>query len=294
MELFGLPLNFVLSQIVVGLVNGSFYAILSLGLAVIFGMLNIVNFVHGAIYMLGALLAWLLLTRAEVGYWWSLLIVPPIIGILGCILERTLLRRLYKIDHVFGILLTLGLAYIIEGLARYQFGVAGMAFPSPPEFSGAYNLGFMRLPKYRVWVILASVVVCLTTWAIIEKTRLGSYLRAATENPAIARTFGINVSLLVTLTYGLGVALAGFAGVLAAPIYQVSPIMAHSLIIVVFAIVVIGGMGSILGSIVTGLLLGLIEGITRAYWPQGSTVVIFIVMILVLILRPSGLFGKEG
>lgn len=293
MELFGLPLPVVMGQIVVGLVNGSFYAILSLGLAVIFGMLNIVNFVHGAIYMLGALLAWLLLTKLGVGYWWSLLLVPLAIGAFGCVLERTMLRRLYKIDHVFGILLTLGLAYIIEGLARYWFGAAGMSFAAPAEFAGAYNLGFMRLPKYRVWVIVASLVVCFATWAMIEKTKLGAYLRASTENPAIARSFGINVSVLVMLIYGLGVALAGFAGVLAAPIYQVSPIMGHSLIIVVFAIVVIGGMGSILGSIVTGLFLGLVEGITRAYWPEASTVVIFVVMILVLILRPSGLFGKE-
>ncbi|WP_234266914.1 branched-chain amino acid ABC transporter permease [Hydrogenophaga sp. NFH-34] len=293
MEFFGLPLPVVMGQIVVGLVNGSFYAILSLGLAVIFGMLNIVNFVHGAIYMLGALLAWLLLTKLGVSYWWSLLIVPLLIGAFGCVLERTMLRRLYQIDHVFGILLTLGLAYIIEGLARYWFGAAGMSFDAPEAFSGAYNLGFMRLPKYRVWVIVASLVVCFATWAMIEKTKLGAYLRASTENPAIARSFGINVSVLVTLTYGLGVALAGFAGVLAAPIYQVSPIMGHSLIIVVFAIVVIGGMGSILGSIITGLFLGLVEGLTRAYWPEASTVVIFVVMILVLILRPSGLFGKE-
>jgi len=293
MELFGLPLPVVMGQIVVGLVNGSFYAILSLGLAVIFGMLNIVNFVHGAIYMLGALLAWLLLTRLGIGYWWSLLLVPLIIGAFGCVLERTMLRRLYKIDHVFGILLTLGLAYIIEGLARYWFGAAGMSFDTPEELTKVYKLGFMRLPQYRLWVIVVSLTVCFATWAIIEKTRLGAYLRAATENPAVARSFGINVSLLVTLTYGLGVALAGFAGVLAAPIYQVSPIMGHSLIIIVFAIVVIGGMGSILGSILTGLALGLVEGITRAYWPEASSVVIFVVMILVLILRPSGLFGKE-
>ncbi|ELA01311.1 branched-chain amino acid ABC transporter permease [Cupriavidus metallidurans] len=293
MEIFGLPFPVLMGQIVVGLVNGCFYAVLSLGLAVIFGMLNIVNFVHGAIYMLGALLAWLLLDKLGVSYWYSLIIVPLLIGAVGCALERTMLRRLYRIDHVFGILLTLGLAYIIEGLARYWFGAAGMAFSAPPQFAGTFDMGFMRLPKYRVWVIVISLAVCLSTWALIERTRLGSYLRAATENPAIARTFGINVSVLVTLTYGLGVALAGFAGVLAAPIYQVSPIMGSSLIIVVFAVVVIGGMGSILGSILTGLLLGLVEGVTRAYWPEASAVVIFIVMILVLILRPSGLFGKE-
>lgn len=293
MEIFGMPLPVVMGQLVVGLVNGSFYAVLSLGLAVIFGMLNIVNFVHGAIYMLGALLAWLLLTRLGIGYWYSLILVPLIIGAFGCLLERTLLRRLYQIDHVFGILLTLGLAYIIEGLARYWFGAAGMSFAAPEQLTGSTNLGFMRLPTYRLWVIFASLAVCLATWIVIEKTKLGSYLRAATENPAIARTFGINVSLLVTLTYGLGVALAGFAGVLAAPIYQVSPIMGHSLIIVVFAVVVIGGMGSILGAILSGLLLGLVEGITRAFWPEASSVVIFVVMILVLLVRPSGLFGKE-
>lgn len=293
MEIFGMPLPVVMGQLVVGLVNGSFYAVLSLGLAVIFGMLNIVNFVHGAIYMLGALVAWLLLTRLGVGYWYSLILVPLIIGAFGCLLERTLLRRLYRIDPVFGILLTLGLAYIIEGLARYWFGAAGMSFAAPEQLTGSADLGFMRLPKYRLWVIFASLAVCLATWAVIEKTKLGSYLRASTENPAIARTFGINVSMLVTLTYGLGVALAGFAGVLAAPIYQVSPIMGHDLIIVVFAVIVIGGMGSILGSILSGLLLGLVEGITRAFWPEASSVVIFVVMILVLIVRPSGLFGKE-
>lgn len=293
MEIFGMPLPVVMGQLVVGLVNGSFYAVLSLGLAVIFGMLNIVNFAHGAIYMLGALVAWLLLTRLGVGYWYSLILVPLIIGAFGCLLERTLLRRLYRIDPVFGILLTLGLAYIIEGLARYWFGAAGMSFAAPEQLTGSADLGFMRLPKYRLWVIFASLAVCLATWAVIEKTKLGSYLRASTENPAIARTFGINVSMLVTLTYGLGVALAGFAGVLAAPIYQVSPIMGHDLIIVVFAVIVIGGMGSILGSILSGLLLGLVEGITRAFWPEASSVVIFVVMILVLIVRPSGLFGKE-
>ena len=293
MEIFGMPLSVLMAQLVVGLVNGSFYAILSLGLAVIFGMLNIVNFAHGAIYMLGALLAWLLLTRLDIGYWYALILVPLIIGAFGCLLERTLLRQLYRIDHVFGILLTLGLAYIIEGLARHWFGAAGMPYETPVQLAGSVNLGFMRLPRYRLWVIFASLTVCLTTWAIIEKTKLGSYLRAATENPSIARTFGINVSLLVTLTYGLGVALAGFAGILAAPIYQVSPIMGHSLIIVVFAVVVIGGMGSILGSILTGMMLGIVEGLTRAFWPEASTVVIFVVMIMVLIVRPAGLFGKE-
>ena len=293
MELFGLPLPVVMGQLLVGVVNGSFYAVLSLGLAVIFGMLNIVNFVHGAIYMLGALLSWLLLTKLGIGYWYALVLVPLIIGALGCVVERTLLRKIYKLDHVFGILITLGLAYIIEGLSRYWFGVAGMAYTPPEILRGAVDLGFMRMPKYRLWVIVASLVTCLAVWLLIEKTKLGAYLRASTENPAITRSFGINVSLLVTLTYGFGVALAGFAGVLAAPVYQVSPIMGHSLIVVVFAVVVIGGMGSILGSILTGLLLGVVEGLTRAYWPQGSSVVIFIVMVLVLIVRPNGLFGKE-
>lgn len=293
MELFGLPLPVVMGQLMVGVVNGSFYAVLSLGLAVIFGMLNIVNFVHGAIYMLGALLSWLLLTKLGIGYWYALVLVPLIIGALGCVVERTLLRKIYKLDHVFGILITLGLAYIIEGLARYWFGVAGMAYTPPELLRGVVDLGFMRMPKYRLWVIVASLATCLAVWLLIEKTKLGAYLRASTENPAITRSFGINVSLLVTLTYGFGVALAGFAGVLAAPVYQVSPIMGHSLIVVVFAVVVIGGMGSILGSILTGLFLGVIEGLTRAYWPQGSSVVIFIVMVLVLIVRPSGLFGKE-
>lgn len=293
MDLFGLPMPVVMGQLMVGVVNGSFYAVLSLGLAVIFGMLNIVNFVHGAIYMLGALFSWLLLTRLGIGYWYSLILIPLIIGAIGCVIERTMLRKIYKLDHVFGILITLGIAYVIEGLARYWFGVAGMAYTPPELLRGTVDLGFMRMPKYRLWVILASLTVCFAVWLLIEKTKLGAYLRASTENPAITRTFGINVSLLVTLTYGFGVALAGFAGVLAAPIYQVSPLMGHSLIVVVFAVVVIGGMGSIMGSIVTGLMLGVIEGLTRAYWPQGSSVVIFIVMILVLIVRPSGLFGKE-
>ncbi|AWB32779.1 branched-chain amino acid ABC transporter permease [Orrella marina] len=293
MDLFGLPMPVVMGQLMVGVVNGSFYAVLSLGLAVIFGMLNIVNFVHGAIYMLGALLSWLLLTKLGIGYWYSLLLIPLIIGAIGCVIERTMLRKIYKLDHVFGILITLGIAYVIEGLARYWFGVAGMAYTSPEILRGTVDLGFMRMPKYRLWVIVASLTVCFSVWILIEKTKLGAYLRASTENPAITRSFGINVSLLVTLTYGFGVALAGFAGVLAAPIYQVSPLMGHSLIVVVFAVVVIGGMGSIMGSIVTGLSLGVIEGLTRAYWPQGSSVVIFIVMILVLIVRPSGLFGKE-
>lgn len=293
MDLFGLPMPVVMGQLMVGVVNGSFYAVLSLGLAVIFGMLNIVNFVHGAIYMLGALFSWLLLTKLGIGYWYSLILIPLIIGAIGCVIERTMLRKIYKLDHVFGILITLGIAYVIEGLARYWFGVAGMAYTPPELLRGTVDLGFMRMPKYRLWVILASLSMCLVVWLLIEKTRLGAYLRASTENPAITRSFGINVSLLVTLTYGFGVALAGFAGVLAAPIYQVSPLMGHSLIVVVFAVVVIGGMGSIMGSIITGLFLGVIEGLTRAYWPQGSSVVIFIVMILVLIVRPSGLFGKE-
>lgn len=293
MEIFGLSVSLLMGQIVIGLVNGSFYAILCLGLSIIFGMLNIVNFVHGAIYMLGALLAWILLNYFNIGYWYSLLLVPLMVGAFGCLIEIFLLRKLYKLDHVFGILLTLGLAYIIEGLSRYWFGSAGMTFSTPEVFKGVFNLGFMRLPKYRVWVIFASLLICFLVWYGIEKTKLGSYLRASTENPSITKTFGVNVALLVTLTYGLGTALAAFAGVLAAPISQVSPIMGNNIIIIVFAIVVIGGMGSIIGSIVTGLSLGVIEGLTKAYFPEASTVVIFIVMIIMLVIRPSGLFGKE-
>lgn len=293
MDIFGLPLPVVMGQIVAGLVNGSFYALLCMGLAIIFGMLNIVNFAHGALYMLGALFSWLLLQKLSIDYWAALIIAPIIVGIASAFIERLFLRKLYNIDHVFGILFTLGLAYIIEGLARYWFGSAGMSYPTPEAFRGIYNFGLVRLPKYRLWVIVISLSICFLTWAVIEKTKLGSYLRASTENPTITQTFGINVSLLVTITYGFGTALAALGGVLAAPIYQVTSVMGESIIIIVFAIVVIGGLGSIMGAIISGLMLGVIEGLTRAYWPEASSVVIFVVMVLVLIFRPTGLFGRE-
>lgn len=293
MDIFGLPLPVVMGQLVAGLVNGSFYALLCMGLAIIFGMLNIVNFAHGALYMLGALFSWMFLNWFSISYWPALILVPLVVGVLSAVIEKLFLRKLYKIDHVFGILFTLGMAYIIEGVARYWFGSAGMSYPSPDIFKGIYNLGFMRLPKYRLWVIVVSLTVCLITWTVIEKTKLGSYLRASTENPTITQTFGINVSLLITITYGFGAALAAFGGVLAAPVYQVTPIMGESIIIIVFAIVVIGGMGSIMGAIISGLMLGVVEGLTRAYWPEASSVVIFVVMVLVLVFKPTGLFGKE-
>ncbi|HEX8963745.1 MAG TPA: branched-chain amino acid ABC transporter permease [Rhodocyclaceae bacterium] len=276
-----------------GLVNGSFYAVLSLGLAVIFGMLNIINFAHGALYMTGAFLAWMALNYLGLGYWWSLLLVPLAVGAIGVAIERLLLQWLYKLDHLYGLLLTFGLALIIEGIFRDQYGISGLPYDIPDQLSGAYNLGFMFLPKYRAWVIVASLAVCFATWFMIEKTRLGAYLRAATENPKLTQAFGINVPLMVMLTYGFGVALAGFAGVLAAPATQVNPLMGSNLIIVVFAVVVIGGMGSILGSIVTGLGLGVIEGLTKVYYPEASATVVFIIMVIVLMLRPAGLFGRE-
>ncbi|MBI4986137.1 MAG: branched-chain amino acid ABC transporter permease [Rhodocyclales bacterium] len=282
-----------MGQLMLGLVNGSFYAMLSLGLAVIFGMLNIINFAHGALYMMGAFFAWFGLTYWGIGYWQSLLLVPLAVGAVGVVIERSLLQWLYKLDHLYGLLLTFGLALIIEGLFRAQFGVSGQPYQIPDELSGAFNLGFMFLPKYRAWVIVSSLAVCLTTWYVIEKTRLGGYLRAATENPKLTQAFGINVPLLVMLTYGFGVALAGFAGVLAAPAFQVNPLMGSNLIIGVFAVVVIGGMGSILGSIVTGLGLGLIEGLTKVFYPEASATVVFIIMVIVLMVRPAGLFGKE-
>jgi branched-chain amino acid transport system permease protein len=276
-----------------GLVNGSFYAILSLGLAVIFGMLNIINFAHGAMYMMGAFLAWMGLTYWGIDYWWALVLVPLAIGVIGMIMERAMLQWLYKLDHLYGLLLTFGLALIIEGLFRDQYGVSGLPYDIPEALTGALDLGFMYLPKYRAWVILASLVVCFSTWFVIEKTRLGAYLRAATENPALTQAFGINVPLMVMLTYGFGVALAGFAGVLAAPAFQVNPLMGSHLIIVVFAVVVIGGMGSILGSIVTGLSLGVIEGLAKVFYPEASATVVFVIMAAVLMVRPAGLFGRE-
>ena len=292
MEIFGVPLQALYGQVMVGLVNGSFYALLSLGLAVIFGMLNVVNFVHGALYMLGAVAAWLLLTRLGINYWLALILAPLIVGLFGCLIEMTLLRPLYKVDHVYGMLLTLGLAYVIEGLARYWMGVSGKPFQVPEALAGSVDIGFMMLPIYRAWVITISLLVCLGTWLVIERTRLGAYLRAATENPGMTRAFGINVPRMITLTYGFGAALAAFGGVLAAPLYQVSPIMGSNLVIVVFAIVVIGGMGSILGAVVTGLGLGLLEGLCRVYFPEASSSVVFLAMIVVLLTRPTGLFGR--
>jgi branched-chain amino acid transport system permease protein len=292
-EIFGVPVQALMGQLMLGLVNGSFYAVLSLGLAVIFGMLNIINFAHGALYMMGAMLAWMGMNYLGLGYWWSLLLAPPVVGLVGIIIERTMLQWLYKLDHLYGLLLTFGLALILEGAFRSQYGVSGQPYSIPEELSGAFNLGFMFLPKYRGWVILSSLVVCIGTWFMIEKTRLGAYLRAATENPRLTQAFGINVPLMVMLTYGFGVALAGFAGVLAAPALQVSPLMGSNLIIIVFAVVVIGGMGSILGSIITGLGLGVIEGLTKVFYPQASSTVVFIIMVIVLLTRPAGLFGRE-
>lgn len=293
MEIFGKPPPMLLGQLLLGLVNGSFYAILSLGLAVIFGMLNIINFAHGALYMMGAFLAWIGLTYFGVGYWWALLLAPLTVGVLGIVIERALLQWLYKLDHLYGLLLTFGVALIIEGMFRYFYGVSGQPYPVPELLSGASDLGFMILPNYRAWVVVASLVVCLATWFFIERTRLGAYLRAGTENPKLTQAFGINVPLMVTLTYGFGVALAAFAGVLAAPVIQVSPLMGSNLIIVVFAVVVIGGMGSILGSIFTGLGLGVIEGFTKVFYPEASNTVVFVIMAIVLLLRPAGLFGRE-
>ena len=293
-ELLGIPPQALFGQLLLGLINGSFYAVLSLGLAVIFGLLNIINFTHGAQYMLGAFGAWMLLNYLGLGYWWAIFIIPPVVGLTGIIIERLLIRRLYHLDHLYGLLLTFGLALIMVGVFRQAYGVSGLPYAPPALLSGGNNLGFMYLPNSRAWVIVASLVVCLATWFLIEKTRLGAYLRAATENPTLVGAFGINVPLLITLTYGFGVALAGFAGVLAAPIYAVNPNMGADLIIVVFAVVVIGGMGSILGSIVTGVGLGLIEGLTRVFYPEGSAVVIFVIMALVLLVKPAGLFGRTA
>ncbi|MBK9021100.1 MAG: branched-chain amino acid ABC transporter permease [Sulfuritalea sp.] len=292
-EIFGVPIQALFGQLMLGLVNGSFYAVLSLGLAVIFGMLNIINFAHGALYMTGAMLAWIFLEYLGVGYWWSLVLAPICVGLIGIVIERLMLQWLYKLDHLYGLLLTFGLALMIEGLFRDLYGVAGQPYSIPEELSGAFNLGFMFLPKYRAWIVVASLTVCLLTWYMIEKTRLGAYLRAATENPKLTQAFGINVPLMVMLTYGFGVGLAGFAGVLAAPASQVGPLMGSNLIIVVFAVVVIGGMGSILGSVVTGLGLGIIEGMTKVFWPEASATVVFMIMAVVLMIRPAGLFGRE-
>ena len=290
--MFGIPSQALLGQLLLGLINGAFYAMLSLGLAVIFGLLNLINFAHGAQYMMGAFVAWFLLQYAGLGYWPALLIAPMVLGVFGMVLERTMLRHLYQLDHLYGLLLTFGLALMLQGLFRNQFGSSGQPYPVPAALQGGQNLGFMFLPNYRAWVIAFSLAVCLTTWYVIERTRLGSYLRAATENPTLVRAFGINVPRLITLTYGAGVGLAALAGVLAAPIYQVNPLMGADLIIVVFAVVVIGGMGSILGSIVTGFALGVVEGLTKVFYPQASNTVIFVIMTIVLLLKPAGLFGR--
>ena len=291
-EIFGVPSNALFAQLLVGLINGSFYALLSLGLAVIFGMLNIINFSHGAQYMLGAFVAFFLLRDLGLGYWPALIIAPVVVGISGIIIERTMLQWLYKLDHLYGLLLTFGLALIFEGVFRNYFGSSGQPYGIPELLQGGVDLGFMRLPIYRGWVVAASLVVCLATWFVIERTKLGSYLRAATENPTLVRAFGINVPRMITLTYGFGVALAALAGVMAAPIYNVSPQMGADLIIVVFAVVVIGGMGSIMGAIVTGFGLGVIEGLTKVFFPEASNTVIFIIMAIVLLIRPAGLFGR--
>jgi branched-chain amino acid transport system permease protein len=292
-EIFGVPSQALFGQLLIGLINGSFYALLSLGLAVIFGLLNIINFTHGAQYMMGAFVAYLLLNKLGLGYWAALAVVPLVVGATGVVIERLMLSRLYKLDHLYGLLLTFGLALIIQGLFRNEYGSSGLPYTMPEQLRGGQNLGFMFLPNYRVWVIVASLTVCLGTWFVIEKTKLGSYLRAATENPALVQAFGVNVPRMITLTYGFGVGLAALAGVMAAPIYQVSPQMGGDLIIVVFAVVVIGGMGSIMGSIVTGFGLGLIEGLTKVFYPEASNTVIFIIMAIVLLLRPAGLFGTQ-
>ncbi|HSI54674.1 MAG TPA: branched-chain amino acid ABC transporter permease [Ramlibacter sp.] len=294
MEIFGIPLQAFLGQLMLGLVNGAFYAMLSLGLAVIFGLLDVVNFAHGALYMLGAFAAWIMLDLWGVNYWIALIAAPLVVGVLGVVIERTMLKRLYGLDPLYGLLLTFGLSLILEGIFRKLYGVSGQSYPVPDALAGATNLGFMILPNYRAWVVVASITICLGTWYLIERTRLGAYLRAGTENARLVQAFGINVPLMVMLTYGAGAALAAMAGVLAAPVIQVQPLMGSNLIIVVFAVVVIGGMGSILGSVVTGLGLGVIEGLTKVFYPEASNVVVFVIMAIVLVLRPAGLFGKEA
>ena len=294
MEIFGIPLQAFLGQLLLGLVNGAFYAMLSLGLAVIFGLLGIVNFAHGALYMLGAFAAWIMMDLLGINYWAALILAPLTVGVLGVAIERVFLKHLYKLDPLYGLLLTFGLSLIAEGIFRELYGVSGQSYPVPELLQGATNLGFMVLPNYRAWVVVASLVVCLGTWYLIERTRLGAYLRAGTENAPLVQAFGINVPMMVMLTYGAGAALAAFAGVLAAPIIQVNPLMGSNLIIVVFAVVVIGGMGSILGSVITGLGLGIIEGLTRVFYPEASSIVVFVIMVLVLMVKPAGLFGKEA
>jgi branched-chain amino acid transport system permease protein len=292
--IFGIPTPALFGQLLIGLINGSFYAMLSLGLAVIFGLLQVINFAHGALYMLGAFAAYLLLTYTGIGYWPALIIAPLLVGAVAVVIERVMLSRLYGLDPLYGLLLTFGLALIIEGVFRYWFGAAGKPYAPPALLTGGVNLGFMFMPIYRGWVVVASLAVCLGTWLLIEKTKLGAYLRAATENATLVQAFGVNVPRLLTLTYGFGAALAGLAGVLAAPVYQVSPLMGSNLIIVVFAVVVVGGMGSILGAIVTGYVLGILEGLTKVFYPEASSIVIFVVMAVVLLVRPAGLFGREA
>ena len=292
--IFGVPIQALMGQLLVGLINGSFYAMLSLGLAVIFGLLRIINFAHGAQYMLGAFAGYLLLGYGGIGFWPSLVLAPLIVGLTGALIERLALSRLYDLDHLYGLLFTFGLALVLEGTFRYYFGASGQPYAPPPQLAGGTNLGFMFLPNYRAWVVAASLGVCLATWFVIERTKLGAYLRAATENPTLVRAFGINVPLMITLTYGFGAALAAFAGVMAAPIYNVSPQMGSSLIIVVFAVVVIGGMGSIIGAVVTGFGLGIVEGLTKVFFPEASNTVIFVIMAIVLLVRPAGLFGRRA
>jgi branched-chain amino acid transport system permease protein len=292
-EIFGVPTQALFGQLLIGLINGSFYALLSLGLAVIFGLLNIINFTHGAQYMMGAFVAYLLLNKLGINYWWALLVTPIVVGATGMVIERLMLARLYKLDHLYGLLLTFGLALIIQGLFRNEYGSSGQPYAIPEQLTGAQNLGFMFLPNYRAWVVFASLVICLATWYVVERTKLGAYLRAATENPSLVQAFGVNVPRMVTLTYGFGVGLAALAGVMAAPIYQVSPQMGADLIIVVFAVVVIGGMGSIMGAILTGFGLGIIEGLTKVFYPEASNTVIFVIMVIVLLLKPAGLFGTQ-
>ena len=283
----------MMSQLLLGLVNGSFYAMLSLGLAVIFGLLNVINFAHGALFMMGAVVTWMAMNYLGLNYWLMLVLAPLVVGVFGVLIERLLLRWIYKLDHLYGLLLTLGLTLVVEGVFRSVYGVSGLGYDTPELLEGATNLGFMIMPNYRAWVVVASVVVCIATWYVIEKTKLGAYLRAGTENPRLVEAFGVNVPVMITLTYAFGAALAAFAGVLAAPIYQVSPLMGQNLIIVVFAVVVIGGMGSIMGSILTGLGLGVVEGLTKVFYPEASSTVVFVIMAIVLLIRPAGLFGKE-
>jgi branched-chain amino acid transport system permease protein len=293
MEIFGIPSQVLFGQLLIGLINGAFYAILSLGLAIIFGVLRIINFAHGAQYMLGAFAAWMALYYLGLNYWIALIVSPIVVGLLGMAFERTMLRRLYRFDHLYGLLLTFGIALVVEGLFSNFYGVSGKPYSIPEALGGGTNLGFMFLPNYRAWVVVASLVVCLGTWLVIERTKIGAYLRAGTENPTLVQSFGVNLPLLITLTYGFGAALSAFAGVLAAPIFQVSPHMGSNLIIVVFAVVVIGGMGSILGAILTGFGLGLVEGLTKVFYPEASNTVIFVIMVLVLLIKPAGLFGRE-